>query len=222
MKKGIVAVLMMSFFLAVNAAGDPAIGKEKAVICVACHGVNGVSSMGDWPNLAGQGAQYIEKQLREFKSGACQDPVMSPQAMIIADEDIEHLATYFSQLPGVSAATQGAGDDPEALLALSERIYRGGIADKSVPACMACHGPSGRGIIAPSVFPALSAQQVPYTRKQLQTFHDALASEELATDADRSILTVRNNDTNMMMRDIAARLTPKQIEALAYYMQGLR
>lgn len=220
MKKGIVTVLLMSVSLTSLAAGNPEIGKEKALACGACHGATGVSISGDWPNLAGQGEKYLAKQLRDFKSGARVDPVMSAQAMTIEDEDIEHLAAYFAAQMPAPAATQGVGENPEEMLKLGEQIYRGGIMAKDVPACMACHSPNGIGI-EPAAFPALSAQQVPYVRKQLSAFANAANSDELASDTDTSAMVMRSNDPNAMMRDIASKLTPKEIEAVAYYMQGL-
>ncbi len=80
------------------AAGDAAAGKVKAAVCAACHGVNGIGMQPLWPNLAGQKAEYIVKQLKAFKAGTRKDPLMSPQAAPLSDQDMENLAAYFSSL----------------------------------------------------------------------------------------------------------------------------
>jgi len=79
-----------------NAAGDAAAGKSKSAVCMACHGPTGTSSNPMWPNLAGQKAPYLVKQLKDFKSGARKDPVMAPMAAPLSDQDMENLAAYYS------------------------------------------------------------------------------------------------------------------------------
>ena len=145
---------------------------------------------------------------------------MQPQAGLLSDEDIANVAAYFAAQTPPPAATEGAGDNPEELLALGEALYRGGDMSKNVPACMACHGPTGAGI-EPAAFPRVSGQHAKYTRTQLDAFKMAAQIDEQASETDRATLVVRANDPNGMMRDVADKLTPKQIEAVARYMQGL-
>jgi cytochrome c553 len=79
-----------------NAAGDAAAGKSKSAVCMACHGPTGTSPNPLWPNLAGQKAPYLVKQLKAFKSGARKDPIMAPMAAPLSDQDMENLAAYYS------------------------------------------------------------------------------------------------------------------------------
>ena len=219
MKKGIVTILLGSIAVWAQAA-DLKAGEEKAMVCVACHGPGGVSANPDWPSLAGQGQKYIEKQLKDFKSGERPNMVMQPQAGMLSDEDIVNVAAYFAAQTPPQATTEGAGDNPEELLALGEALYRGGDMSKNVPACMACHGPTGAGI-EPAAFPRISGQHAKYTRTQLDAFRTSALIDQQASETDRASLVVRANDPNGMMRDVAEKLTPKQIEALARDMQGL-
>ncbi|MDE0518492.1 MAG: cytochrome c [Oligoflexia bacterium] len=80
------------------AKGNAKLGKQKSVTCVACHGANGISNSPIWPNLAGQKAQYLVKQLKDFRSGARKEPSMSPMVKPLTDADIENLAAYYSSL----------------------------------------------------------------------------------------------------------------------------
>ena len=207
MKKGIVTILLGSIAVWAQAA-DLKAGEEKAMVCVACHGPGGVSANPDWPSLAGQGQKYIEKQLKDFKSGERPNMVMQPQAGMLSDEDIVNVAAYFAAQTPPQATTEGAGDNPEELLALGEALYRGGDMSKNVPACMACHGPTGAGI-EPAAFPRLSGQHAKYTRTQLDAFRTSALIDQQASETDRASLVVRANDPNGMMRDVAEKLTPK-------------
>lgn len=220
MKKGIVAMLVASVVGTAMAAGNIEAGAEKAVVCAACHGQKGVSVNPEWPNLAGQGEKYILKQLQDFKSGARQNPVMMGQVAALNEEDMANLAAYFSSQEPAPAATNGVGDEPDEMLAIGEALYRGGDMERGIPACAACHGPSGAGI-DPAAFPHLSAQHAKYTRIQLEAFHSAAHAEDLASDANTATLVQRANDPNQMMRGVAGSMTPKQIEAVSYYIQGL-
>lgn len=182
------------------AAGDAAKGATIATtVCVACHGADGNSVMPMNPRLAGQHAEYIAKQLKNFKAGERQNPVMSGIASTLSDEDVANLAAYFSeQRPkGGAAKENGPGS-------LGEKIYRAGVAGMGVPACAACHGPTGAGI--PVQFPRIAGQQSEYTINQLKAFR---AGE-------------RANDPAAMMRTIAGKLSDAQIAALADYIQGLK
>lgn len=174
-------------------------GQAKAAACVACHGVNGNSSNPEWPNLAGQGAPYIKRQLQAFKSGARQNPLMTPMAVGLSEEDMEDLAAYF-------AAQTPAGLEAEpSKVALGQRLYRGGDDKTGVPSCAACHGPSGHGNPAAS-YPAIGGQHATYAAAQLRNYRAG----------------TRQTDPNRTMRDVASTLSDEQIEALASYLQGLR
>lgn len=176
-------------------------GKAKALTCTACHGPEGNSANALWPNIAGQNASYTLAQLKAFKDGSRQDPLMSSQAMLLSEQDMADLAVYFESLPGAAQAVADAS-----LVARGEALYRGGNNDNEIAACMACHGPTGRGNPA-AVYPALQGQHAAYTAKQLNAYADGAR----ATDGK-----------TRMMRDIAARLSNEDIEALASYVQGLR
>ena len=194
-------------------SGSIEAGKAKALTCTACHGPEGNSSNPIWPNIAGQNAPYIVAQLQAFKNSMSadhaktgsgmsrMDPLMSSQAMLLSDQDMADLAVYYESLPG---AAQAVADT--SLLARGEALYRGGNKESGASACLACHGPSGRGNPA-AKYPALQGQHSTYTAMQLQKY----ATGERKTDGK-----------TRMMRDIAARLSKEDIEALASYVQGLR
>jgi len=191
-------VLSLSASTYAYAAGDAAAGKEKAVACGACHAADGNSEIGNFPKLAGQNAKYLIKQMVEIQSGARSVPEMAGQLNGKNEQDLEDLAAYFSSkkiLGGKTAADQ---------LELGQSIYRSGIPAKQVAACTACHGAKGQGL-STAGFPALGGQHAAYTQKQLQSFRTS----------------VRDNDTNGMMRDIAARLSDVEIKAVSSYIQGL-
>jgi len=181
--------------------GSAEAGKARALTCNACHGVDGNSGSPMWPNLAGQNAPYILAQLTAFKDGSRTDPLMSGQAMMLTDEDMANLAVYFESLP---AAAQSVAD--EDLLDRGEALYRGGNKKEEAAACLACHGPTGRGNPA-AKYPALKGQHATYTTKQLNDYANATRT----TDGKTRI-----------MRDIAANLDEKDIAALSSYIQGLK
>ena len=176
-------------------------GKAKALTCTACHGPEGNSSSALWPNIAGQNASYTRAQLMAFKDGSRVDPLMSSQAMLLSDRDMADLAVYFESLPGAAQAFADAS-----LVARGEALYRGGNKETGAAACMACHGPTGRGNPA-ALYPALQGQHAAYTAKQLNAYADG---------------TRETDGKTRIMRDIAARLDKDDIEALASYVQGLR
>ncbi len=176
-------------------------GKARALTCSACHGAEGNSSSPLWPNIAGQNAPYLLAQLQAFKSGTRVNPLMSSQAMTLSDEDMANLAVYFESLPG---AAQSVAD--VTLLEKGEALYRGGSLDDKTAACLACHGPSGRGNPA-AKYPALNGQHAAYTAKQLTDY---------ASGARKS------DGKTQIMRSIARRLDQEDIAALSSYIQGLR
>lgn len=203
MKKWIAAIGLLPLFSPVTAPlaeGDAEAGAQKAAVCGACHGVNGHQSINpEWPNLAGQHAGYIAAQLELFKQGVRGNPVMMPNAMMLGDEDMADLAAYFARQP-----VQGLEADPS-IYEAGESLYRGGDAGRGLPACIACHGPQGKGN-GPAQYPAVRAQHALYSYNQLKAY----ASGE------------RKPASNAIMQTIAARLTDEEMRALASYMQGLR
>ena len=181
--------------------GSADAGEAKALTCTACHGPKGNSVSAMWPNIAGQNAPYLQAQLKAFKDGSRKDPLMTSQAMMLSEQDMADLAVYFESLP---AAAQSVAD--ASTVDRGETLYRGGDSETGAAACLACHGPTGRGNPA-AKYPALQGQHAAYTAKQL----NAYAAGERVTDGKTSI-----------MRDIAARLSKEDIAALSSYMQGLR
>ncbi len=181
-----------------SAQGDAAAGKQKAAVCAACHGADGNSGNPEWPSLAGLGAPYIVQQLQAFKEGVRKDPLMTPQAQALSEQDMLDLAAFYA-----AQTMQPGGADPE-LAEAGEQIYRGGIPAKGVPACAACHGPAGSGNPAAG-YPRLGGQQPVYMVKALNAYRSGQ----------------RTTDPASMMRDIAAKLSDDEIRAVASYASGL-
>jgi cytochrome c553 len=187
--------------------GKVADGATKAAVCAACHGPNGNSVNAEWPRLAGQSAVYIAEQLRLFRSGVRDNPTMKPLAAALKDQDIDDLAVYYeAQTPS------GLEADPSYWQA-GEAVYLSGDRGREVPACVACHGPVGRGNLAAG-YPALRAQQSVYVAKQLNDY---------ASGARYAGANAPAGDPNaVMMLTIAKRLTPEEIRDVASYVQGMR
>jgi cytochrome c553 len=168
-----------------------------AAVCAACHGVDGNSGTPAYPKLSQQHPQYLVKQLQEYKSGKRANAVMSGFASTLSDDDMKNIAFWLAS----QKAKPGFSTDKE-LVALGERIYRGGIADRQVPACAGCHSPNGAGI--PSQYPRLSGQHADYAVAQLVAFRDG----------------VRKN--NLVMSQVAAKMNDREIKAVSDYVAGLR
>jgi len=184
---------------------DAAKGQEIVnKVCVACHGVDGNSPSPVNPNLAGQIAEYTEKQLLNFKPGASgkadrANPVMAGFAATLSADDIRNVSAYFAgQKP-----KQGAARNKDTIL-LGQKLWRGGDLAKGIPACASCHGASGAGI--PVQYPRLAGQHAQYTEAQLRSFR---AGE-------------RANDAAKMMRTIAGKMNDAEIKAVADYAAGLK
>jgi cytochrome c553 len=167
--------------------------------CVACHGEKGVSTNPLWPDLAGQHAAYLVKQLNDYQTGNTrQAPLMTGIVTGLTPKDIQAIADFYAALPTPSGVT------PKAYLERGESLYRGGDFSKHITACIACHGPDGRGN-AEAGFPSLSGQHAAYTLTQLQAFKDK----------------TRTNDFNHIMQDIAQRMDKADMEAVAHYIEGV-
>jgi len=183
---------------AIAADGDIEAGRTKSATCSACHGADGNSVNAEWPKLAGQNAKYLVRQLVNFKEGHRNNALMNPMAATLTEQDMADLGAYYAnQTPTIGQA------DP-ALAELGERIYRGGNADSGVPACMACHAPDGVGNPGAG-YPALRGQHATYTAKQLNDYREE----------------ARLGPGSELMKTISLRLTPREIEAVSNYIQGL-
>ncbi len=189
------------------ADGSAQAGATKAAVCFSCHGPDGNSQNPAFPRLAGQNAVYIAEQLHLFKGGVRPNPVMQPMAAGLSDQDIDDLAVFFA-----AQTPQGLEADPSYWKA-GRALYLQGDAKRGVPACVACHGPLGRGNPAAG-YPALEAQQSVYVVSQLQQY--ANGTRYSGTDATTA------TPNSIIMFDIAKRLTPEDIRDVASYVQGLR
>ncbi len=178
-------------------AGDVQAGKGKSAMCASCHGATGISVISMYPNLAGQSANYLAKQLADFKSGVRKDPVMAGMVAALSPEDMNDLAAYFA----VQSAKAGSGEGNEA----GHKLYLGGDAAKGITACVACHGINGKGM-KQAGFPSIAGQNKDYLKKQLASFRDAS----------------RGNDNNGIMRNIAIKLSDADVEKLVQYMSSLK
>ena len=199
----LLSVSVTGFILSAHAEGpapakaDPA--KGSAIfngVCVSCHGAEGNSAIPANPKLAQQHPEYIAKQLAEFKSGKRANAVMLGFASALSDEDMRNVGVYLAS----TKAKPGFAKDKD-LAALGEKIYRGGIADRQIPACAGCHSPNGAGI--PSQYPRMSGQHADYTVSQLTQFRDG----------------IRKN--SLQMGQVAAKLNDREIKAVADYIAGL-
>ena len=187
--------------------GKAASGEAKAALCTACHGPNGNSVNPEWPRLAGQSAVYIAEQLKLFRAGVRNNPIMKPLAASLSDQDIDDLAVYYeAQTPS------GLEADPSYWKS-GEALYLSGDAARGVPPCVACHGPVGRGNLAAG-YPALRAQQSVYVVKQLNDY----AKGERYTGPNPA----QASRNGVMMLTLAKRLTPEEIRDVASYVQGMR
>jgi cytochrome c553 len=186
------------------AAGDtpakPDLVKGQAsfeAVCAACHGADGNSTIVLNPKLAQQHPEYLLKQLHDFKDDKRADPIMKGFATMLSDEEMRNITAWLATQP----AKNGFATD-KSLVQLGERIYRGGVPDRKIAACVSCHSPNGAGI--PAQYPRLSGQHADYTVKQLNAFRDG------------------SRANNLQMKDVAAKLNDREIKAVADYIAGLR
>jgi cytochrome c553 len=217
MMRSLMLSSLITALLAVTAvanANEPAKAAYKGVaakgqvigstVCVACHAADGNSVIAANPKLAGQNADYLYKQMTNFKSLDGKQPervnaVMNGMIAPYTDEQMRDLAAYFS------AQTQkGEIAKNRDTIALGQKIFRAGNMAKGLPACAGCHGPAGAGM--PAQFPRIGGQFADYIEAQLKGFRDES----------------RANDPNKMMRMIAIKMTDMEIKAVADYIAGLR
>jgi cytochrome c553 len=185
---------------AAPAAAKPDLAQGQAkftAVCAACHNADGNSAIPVNPKLAQQHPEYLVKQLQEFKGGKRASPIMQGFAAQLSDADMKNIAYWITS----QKAKPGFAKDKE-LVALGERIYRGGIGERQVAACAGCHSPNGAGV--PAQYPRLSGQHADYTAAQLTAFRGG----------------VRGN--SLQMTQVAAKLNDREIKAVADYIAGLR
>lgn len=196
-------IALITMGAAQAAGGDPKAGKEKSAMCQGCHGESGISLAPNFPHLAGQYQQYIERQVLDYQKEKRADPLMSPMAATVTDpQDLKDIAAYFASQKKMAGAPGGN----KALAARGEAIYHQGIADTGVYACASCHGKDGRGKDPNnSLFPVIGGQTKDYLVKQMNDFRSG----------------DRHNDPAGMMGGIAKKMTDAEIDAVAEYMSGM-
>ena len=205
MKNAAFLLMGLVFTAAASASEAPAPAKPdlnkgqaiSAQVCSACHTADGSRGSPANPILQGQHADYLVKQLTEFKSGKRDNAVMKGMASTLSDEDMKNVAAFYAS----KQAKEGSAKD-KTLVALGEKIYRGGIADRQIPACAGCHSPNGAGI--PAQYPRLSGQHADYTELQLNSFRAG------------------KRGNSVQMAAIAAKMNDREIKAVADYIAGLR
>lgn len=207
MKVNLAIASVLAALLAVPAAAEeakagskPDLTKGEAVakqVCASCHAVDGSRGSPAYPILASQHPEYLVKQLTEFKAGKRPNPIMQGMAAALSPEDMRNVAAFYAK----QQAKPGFAKNKE-LVGLGEKIWRGGIADKAVPACAGCHSPTGAGI--PSQYPRIGGQHADYVEAQLKNFR------------------AKTRTNAPMMVDIAARMSDDEIKAVADYAAGLR
>ena len=168
---------------------------EKA--CASCHNADGNSAIAANPKLAQQHPEYLQKQLTEFKSGKRKNAIMGPLSQTLSDDDMRNISWFMAS----KKAKSGFSKDKDTI-ALGERIYRGGIGERMIPACAGCHSPNGAGI--PAQYPRLAGQHADYTEAQLRAFRDG------------------SRKNSPQMTAVAAKMNDREIRAVADYIAGLR
>ena len=196
---GAILLAVASFVSFTAQAGDAEAGKAKSAVCAACHGVDGNSVNPTWPSLAGQHETYLYKQLVDFKEERRVDASMAGMVANLSDEDMKDLSAYFASQTPKAVPFDGN------LIATGESIYRGGITETRVAACMGCHSPTGTGN-GPAGWPSLAGQHPEYIIAQLQAFKHGK----------------RNNDTGKMMQNVAVRMSDEEMASVAAYIAGIQ
>jgi len=185
---------------AAKPSAKPDLKKGEAIstqVCAACHSADGSRGSPANPILQGQHPEYLAKQLAEFKSGKRDNPVMKGMASTLSDEDMKNVSAFYA----TKQAKPGSAKSKDTV-ALGEKIFRGGIADRNVPACAGCHSPTGAGI--PSVYPRLAGQHADYTQAQLLAFRDG------------------GRKNNAQMSGVVSKMNDREIKAVADYIAGLQ
>jgi cytochrome c553 len=201
----VVASLLLTVSAAVGAAEaakpaaakpDAAKGQASAAVCASCHTSDGSRGSPTYPILQGQHPEYLVKQLTEFKSGKRANAIMTGMAAALSEDDMKNVAAFYAG----KTAKEGFAKN-KATVELGEKIYRGGIAERNVPACAGCHSPNGAGI--PAQYPRIGGQHADYTEAQLIAFRGGVRKNSVA------------------MTGVAAKLNDREIKAVADYIAGL-
>jgi len=204
MKKLILAGLLAvsSMMVAgVSLAGDAAAGKDKAAACGGCHGFDGNSPIATFPKIAGQNEAYISKQIKDFKADTSRkNELMKGLVALLSDQDAADIGAYYQ--------TQSVSQVPpfdESKIAAGRELYKGGDLQAGIPACQACHGPTGAGTAGVG-YPQVGGQYVEYTLAQLRAFKNGS----------------RTNDDKKLMRSIVEKLSDEDLVAVANYIASLK
>lgn len=199
------AVFTLGIAAPALADADIEAGKASAMMCSACHGIDGNSSLDMYPKLAGQHAKYLEKQLQDFKlamtsNGASgrADAIMGGMSVGLTEQDMKNIAAYY-------ASQKQTGNETAKADKLGEQLYKFGDMKRGITACSACHGPAGKGMEAAG-FPMIAGQHATYLQQQLSKFKKG----------------VRSNDLNGMMSDVSKKLTAEDMQALSSYIASLK
>ena len=198
----VIGLTLASTFVAADSSaieayiGNADQGKSKSASCAGCHGLDGNSSVADYPKLSGQHATYLESTLKAYRDGARENAIMGGMAAALSDEDIADLATYYSQQTSSTGAVEAN------LVRRGEQLYRFGDSSKGISACAACHGPTGAGV-ASAIFPSLKGQWAAYSETQLKAYRDGQRQ-------------------HVMMNGVAKNMSDADIKAVASYVGGLQ
>ena len=191
-------ILLLTTPTSLLMAGDIEAGKDKSIVCSACHGKDGNSINPIWPSLAGQHKKYTINTLKAYQNDTRVDAVMKAQLMGLTEKDFEDIAAYYN------VQKMEKQDYDYALAKKGESLYRGGNASTGVASCIACHGPTGRGNPGAG-YPFLAGQHAEYTEDALKNYTN----------------TGRKAGLNDMMQSLATRLTAEEIKAVSEYIQAL-
>lgn len=179
-------------------AGDIEAGKAKSATCAACHGADGKGLTPEWPNLAGQVKGYIASQLKMFKNGKRANAIMAGQVVTLSETDMDNLDAYYASLAPIGGAVS---EDNASAAKKGGKIFRGGVQDTQIAACMACHGPAGAGLMPK--YPRLAGQKAKYIEAQLLAFKSGARE-------------------NSVMQPIAFKMSAEQIRQVALFVSGLK
>src|SRR5690554_2279073 len=199
--------------LATTVPGNAQNGATLAGVCAACHGVDGKSTIPEmYPNIGGHSERYMARQLALFKSGERPSPIMQPFAAMLSPQDMRDVGAHYA----TQAASAGIADDTVVaegpyqgmkFYEIGEQLFRRGDFERGLPACMACHGPTGAGNPGPA-YPHVGGQEAWYTARRLEEYRAGTTTE-------------RDTAMHDIMAAVAAELSDEEISALASYMQGL-
>lgn len=198
-------ILVLVAWLSVGAfanasTGDAVRGREVSKTCVSCHGVDGNTASAAFPKLAGQNAPYLVRQMRAIRDGRVKVAVMGGMLDDMEEQDLQDIAAWYT------SQTMSLGTARASLVERGEDIYRGGIVARGVPACIACHSPTGSGNYAAG-YPRVSGQHASYLLNRLLGYRDGVGAYD---------------DMSSIMHDVASFMSKQDMEAVAEYMAGLR